>query len=123
MRLDAVLDRAARRDEAAVLQLSRRVTDLTDQQGRFRLDGVATEIRWVVLAESEEYVQSESKPFTLKPGEKKELEFKLLDRRARALAELGRPREAASAFDAALEAIERSNLKPDKRGALAQGRN
>ena len=56
-------------------------------------------------------------------GFPRELEFKLLDRRARALAELGRSKEAASAFDAALEAIERSNLKPDKRRALAQGRN
>ena len=55
-------------------------------------------------------------------GFPRELEFKLLDRRARALAELGRSKEAASAFDAALEAIERSNLKPDKRRVLAQGR-
>ena len=54
-------------------------------------------------------------------GFPRELEFKLLDRRARALAELGRSKEAASAFDAALEAIERSNLKPDKRRALAKG--
>ena len=54
-------------------------------------------------------------------GFPRELEFKLLDRKARALAELGRSKEAASAFDAALEAIERSNLKPDKRRALAKG--
>ena len=46
----------------------------------------------------------------------------MLDRKARALAELGRPREAVSAFDEALEATDASNLKPDKKSDLARGK-
>ena len=47
----------------------------------------------------------------------------MLDRKARSLAEVGRPGEAVGAFDEAVEAIGESNLKPDKKDALARGRS
>ena len=47
----------------------------------------------------------------------------MLDRKARALAELGRPKEAVSVFDEALEAIEGSNLNPNKKSGIARGRS
>ena len=46
----------------------------------------------------------------------------MLDRKAKALIELGRPGVALDAFDRALEAIEESNLKPDKKSDLSRGR-
>ena len=54
-------------------------------------------------------------------GYPRDLAYKLLDRKAKALVELGRPGEAVDAFDGALEAIEESNLKPDKKSDLSRG--
>ena len=45
----------------------------------------------------------------------------MLDRKAKALVELGRPKEAVDALDGALEAIEESNLKPDKKSEISRG--
>jgi protocatechuate 3,4-dioxygenase beta subunit len=49
--------------------------DLTDEGGRFRMDGVSTGDKWVAHAESEEYVGGESKPFELEPGEVEAVEI------------------------------------------------
>jgi RNA polymerase sigma factor (sigma-70 family) len=59
MRLDAVLDRAAQLDEAAVLQLSRRVTDLLQKYGAYtvRRDWSET-TRAIVVEIAERWVQS-----------------------------------------------------------------
>ena len=44
---------------------------LTDPDGRFKIDGVSGEDKFVVEAETEEYVPGESEPFEVKAGETK----------------------------------------------------
>ena len=52
----------------------------------------------------------------------RELAYKLLDRKARSLLELGSAAEAVDAFDEALEAVGASNLKEDKKNSLVSGK-
>jgi protocatechuate 3,4-dioxygenase beta subunit len=47
--------------------------DLTDQDGRFVLEGLASDRRWVVAAEADDFVDAESEAFELKAGEEKEV--------------------------------------------------
>jgi protocatechuate 3,4-dioxygenase beta subunit len=51
--------------------------DLTDAQGRFRLEGVPTATEWTVEVEAEDYVTTQTERLQLKPGEVKELELTL----------------------------------------------
>ena len=48
--------------------------DITDQAGRYRIDGVSSEDRWIVVAEADDYVETESEPFQVRAGEKKEVD-------------------------------------------------
>lgn len=48
---------------------------LTDQEGRFRIDDVGSEERWILSAEADEYVLAESEPFQVGAGEVKEVDL------------------------------------------------
>ncbi|MDJ0973134.1 MAG: carboxypeptidase regulatory-like domain-containing protein [Planctomycetota bacterium] len=61
-----------------MLQNSRAVIDMTSVDGKFELRGVAAG-RWVVVAESEEYVRSYSQPFRIGAGETEEVEVAMTD--------------------------------------------
>ncbi len=52
--------------------------DLTDQTGRYRIDGVSSQDRWIVVAEADDFVESESEPFQVRAGEKKEVDVSLV---------------------------------------------
>ena len=52
--------------------------DLTDDEGRFRLAGIAADAEWIVYGESDEYVSGESRPFKVGAGEVKEVALKML---------------------------------------------
>jgi protocatechuate 3,4-dioxygenase beta subunit len=56
----------------------RNPVDLTDDEGRFRLEGVSSDTMWVVYGESEEYVSGETKPFKLAAGETKDVALQML---------------------------------------------
>jgi len=56
----------------------RNPVDLTDDEGRFRLEGVASDTLWIVYGESDEYVSGESKPFKLAAGETKDVSLQML---------------------------------------------
>ncbi|MFM8386286.1 MAG: carboxypeptidase regulatory-like domain-containing protein [Planctomycetia bacterium] len=51
--------------------------DLTDAQGRYRLEGVPTATEWSVEVEAEEYVSTQSERMQLKPGEVREMDLVL----------------------------------------------
>jgi protocatechuate 3,4-dioxygenase beta subunit len=51
--------------------------DLTDEKGRYRLQGVGTSVEWTVEVEAEEYVIAQSEKLKLKAGEVKELDLVL----------------------------------------------
>lgn len=51
--------------------------DLTDAQGRFRLEGVGSAVEWTVEAEAEDYVLAQSARLKVLPGETKEVELVL----------------------------------------------
>ncbi len=51
--------------------------DLTDQQGRFVIEDVGSDRRWILEAEADDYVATESKPFTVPPGDTKEVNLVL----------------------------------------------
>lgn len=51
--------------------------DLTDAQGRYRLEGVPTANEWSVEVEAEEYVSTQSERMQLKPGELREMDLVL----------------------------------------------
>jgi uncharacterized GH25 family protein len=61
-----------------LMQTARSVADLSDQQGRFRLEGVGTTSRWILEAESDGYVTAESEAFKVGPGDAKELNLVLV---------------------------------------------
>lgn len=52
--------------------------DRTAEDGTFRLSGIGTDTLWVVQAESDEYISSQSKPFKLTAGETKKIEITML---------------------------------------------
>ncbi len=52
--------------------------DLSDKDGKFRLEGIGTETMWVVYGESDEYVSGETKPFKLAAGDTEKVEIKML---------------------------------------------
>lgn len=52
--------------------------DRTDDDGTFRLTGIGTDTRWVVYAESDEYISGESKPFKVAAGDTEKVEITML---------------------------------------------
>jgi len=52
--------------------------DLSDKDGKFRLEGIGTDTMWVVYGESAEYVSGETKAFKLAAGETKKVELQML---------------------------------------------
>jgi protocatechuate 3,4-dioxygenase beta subunit len=52
--------------------------DLSDAQGRFRLESVGTDGSWIVEGHSDEYVGGESKPFQVRPGEVQEVSLQMV---------------------------------------------
>lgn len=72
--------------------------DLSDSAGRYAISGVYSGTRWVVVAESDEYVRSESEPFQLAAGEAKQVDITLVPGgtlRGRVVGENGRWLEGA----------------------------
>ncbi len=61
-----------------MLQNSRAVVDMTSTDGKFELRGLSAG-RWVVVAESEEYVRSYSEPFRIAAGESEEADVTMTD--------------------------------------------
>ncbi len=53
-------------------------SDLTDQDGRYVIQNVSPDRPWIVTAEADEYVPSESEPFEVEVGETKEMNVVLL---------------------------------------------
>lgn len=51
--------------------------DLTDATGRYEIHGVYSGLRWVLVAESDEYVGTESEPFEVGPGEARQVDLVL----------------------------------------------
>jgi protocatechuate 3,4-dioxygenase beta subunit len=50
-------------------------SDLTDQEGRFRIENLASGERWVLSAESDDHVAVDSEPFTVGVGETKDVDL------------------------------------------------
>ncbi len=61
-----------------ILMQGRMPGDLSDENGKFRLEGIGTGQNWIVYGESEEYVSGESKPFKLEAGQVEDLKLQML---------------------------------------------
>ncbi len=62
---------------ARMVAAQQTAADLTDAQGRYRLEGVGTSVEWTVEVEAEEYVVTQSEKLKLKAGEVKDLDMVL----------------------------------------------
>jgi protocatechuate 3,4-dioxygenase beta subunit len=51
--------------------------DLSDQLGRFIIDDVGSDQRWILEAEADDFVATESEPFQVAPGDTKEVDLVL----------------------------------------------
>jgi protocatechuate 3,4-dioxygenase beta subunit len=63
---------------ARMIAALRTSADLTDPEGRFRLEGVSPGVDWTVEAEAEDFVPVQSERLRLKAGEAKELKLLLV---------------------------------------------